>query len=175
MFEASKRIPVVGETVDPWIFLLLLGLAGSTTVGVMFAGEVFPNEPEKDARSHVIQLAAGLIVLLGAYFTAVNIREARAQQAFDRLSKVIDQLASESDAVRMGAIRLLEGLAMERLDLPSGSYGHTARLARQNAIRDALGALASEPRDSPVRASARRVLAAIQADHTSGSPLRSAP
>ncbi len=153
-------MPLVGDTADPWIFLVLTALVAVATFGVLFPEDVFPGDD--DARAHVIQVAAGLLVILGAYFTAVNIREVRAQQAFDRLCKVIEQLGNGSEAVRLGSIRLLESIALEKLDLPSGSAGEVTR-ARRDAIREALAALAAESAELPCGELARRVLEDLEA------------
>lgn len=156
---ASTRIPIVRETADPWIFLMLAGLVLLTALALAFPDEVFSGD--KDARTHVIQVAAGLLVILGAYFTSVNIREVRAHQSFERLHKVIGQLESESEAVRIGAIRLLESIALEKLDLPTGSAGEVTR-ARRKAIREALDAFARESQ-GPAVAVAQEVLANLGA------------
>jgi hypothetical protein len=160
LFSLSTRIPLAKETADPWIFLVLVALVVVATVGVVFPEDVFPGD--EDARSHVIQVAAGFLVILGAYFTAVNIREARAQHAFDRLCKVIEQLGSESEAVRIGAIRLLESIALEKLDLPGGSTGRVMR-ARNDAIVEALGSVAQESAGLPSTGLARQVLQDLEA------------
>jgi len=73
LFDLAGRIPIVHETADPWIFTVLLLLIGIAAYGVINADSVFPGD--KDARAHVIQAAAGFLVILGAYFTAVNLRE----------------------------------------------------------------------------------------------------
>jgi hypothetical protein len=160
LFDLSSRIPLVRETADPWIFLVLSVLFVATAFAVVFPEDVFAGD--RDARSHVIQVAAGLLVVLGAYFTAVNIRESRNQQAFDRLCRVIDQLGVESEAVRVGAVRLLESIALEKLDLPSGSTGDVLR-ARQHAVRDVLAAVARESTGSPSSDLAARVLSDLEA------------
>lgn len=155
LFDLAGRIPIVHETADPWIFTVLLLLVGLATYGVINADSVFPGD--KDARAHVIQVAAGFLVILGAYFTAVNLREARAHQAFDRLCRAVDQLGSESDAVRVGAVHLLESLALERLDLPTGSAGEVMQ-AKRSAIFEALEALAGDPAAGRSGEQARQVL-----------------
>jgi hypothetical protein len=170
LFDLANRMPIVGDTADPWIFLVLTALVAVATFGVLFPEDVFPGD--SDARAHVIQVAAGLLVILGAYFTAVNIREVRAQQAFDRLCKVIEQLGSGSEAVRLGSIRLLESIALEKLDLPSGSAGEMMR-ARRDAIREALASIAGESAELPYGELARRVLQDLEAragDVENGSP-----
>lgn len=160
LFGVPGRLPFVGETADPWIFTVLATLAVTAGLATAFAGEVFPHD--KDARGHVIQLAAGLLVLLGAYFTAVNIRETRAHQAFERLHKVLEQLGSPSEPVRLGAISLLESIAVERLDLPSGSATEEVTAARNHAVVTALQAVAAEEEGAPGE-SARATLRRLQA------------
>jgi hypothetical protein len=160
LFDLSTRVPLVRETADPWIFLVLTALVAVTTLAVIFPEDVFSGD--RDARGHVLQVAAGLLVILGAYFTAVNIREARAQQAFDRLCKVIEQLGSSSEAVRVGAVKLLESIALEKLDLPSGNSGEVM-LARHGAIREALACVAQESTELSSSALARQVLRDLDA------------
>jgi len=160
MFDLTGKLPIVGETADPWIFLVLMTLVAVAALGVAFPDDVFPGDD--DARAHVIQVAAGLLVILGAYFTAVNIREARAHQAFDRLCRVIEQLGNGNEAVRVGAVKLLESIALEKLDLPSGSAGEAMR-ARRNAIREALRAVAEESAERPSSELARQALQKLEA------------
>jgi hypothetical protein len=169
LFDVSTRIPLVRETADPWIFLVLAALVLATLFAVSFPGEVFPEDD--DARTHVIQLAAGALVILGAYFTAVNIREARAQQAFERLCRVIDQLGSETEAVRLGALRMLESIALEELDLPGGST-EAVLDARRRAIGEALAAVARDSADLPCGALAREVLQELEARRAADRPRR---
>ncbi len=165
LFDFAGRIPVARETADPWIFLVLIGLVAATVVALVFAREVFPDDD--DARGHVIQLATGMLVILGAYFTAVNIREVRAQQTFDRLCRVIEQLGSDSEPVRVGAIRLLESIALEKLDLPAGSAG-SALEARHVAVREALASVAAERGERPSVELAQRVLGELDARESRG-------
>lgn len=155
IFTLSTRVPLVRETADPWIFLVLLALVVVATAGVILAGDVFPGD--KDARTHVIQVATGLLVILGAYFTAVNIREVRAQRSFEQLCAVIDQLGSQSESVRVGAIRLLQSLAHEELDLPGGALGRVVE-TRRLAILDALAVVAGEHPATPCADLANEVL-----------------
>jgi len=159
LFEASTFLPFVGETADPWIFLVLSALVAVTVAGVALPHVVFPRD--RDARSHVIQVAGGLLVVLGAYFTAVNIREVRAQQAFERLCKVIEQLGDPSEHVRIGSVRLRESIALEDLDLTSGSMGDVRR-ARRNAIRDALVSVAGDQHKRGSADAARQVLLRLE-------------
>jgi hypothetical protein len=160
MFGLAGRIPLVRETADPWVFLELVVLVVVAGLGVAFAGAIFPGDDE--ARSHVLQVAAGVLIVFGAYFTSVNIREVRAHQAFERLQTVIDQLGSDSEAVRAGAIRLLQSIALEKLDLPTGSTGEVV-VARQRAVEDALSAVAAEAGDRPSKALAAEVLRELRA------------
>jgi hypothetical protein len=165
MFDFAGRIPVARETADPWVFLAMIGLVAATAAGLVFAHDVFPGDD--NARGYVIQLAAGMLVILGAYFTAVNIREARAQQAFDRLCRAIEQLGSDSEPVRVGAVRLLESIALEKLELPTGSAGD-ALAARQKAIREALALVSAERDGRPSVELAQRVLGELEARTSRG-------
>jgi hypothetical protein len=160
LFDVAGRIPIIKETADPWVFLELLVLAVAVGLGVAFPDAIFPGD--EDARTHVLQVGAGALVLLGAYFTAVNIRQVRADQAFDRLHKVIDQLGSDSEAVRAGAIRLLQSILLEKMDLPSGTAGE-AMAARRKAVENALAAAVAEAGGRPSTALAERVLNELRA------------
>jgi len=167
MFDAvSTRVPIVRETADPWIFLMLVGLVLATILALIFPEQVFSGD--RDPRTHIIQVAAGLLVILGAYFTSVNLREVRAHQSFERLCKTIGQLESDSEAVRIGAIRLLESLELEKLDLPTGSAGEVTS-ARRQAIREALEAFARESQ-GPAVAVAQEVLATLDARSAAARP-----
>lgn len=163
---SSPRLPLLAGAADPLILLVLVGLGLLAALGTAFAGQVFPDD--HDARGHVIQIAAGVLVLLGAYFTAVTVREARAQQAFERLQKTIDQLGSNSEAVRIGAIRPLEGIAWEKLDLPNSSSAAAVTASRPLAVWDVLSAVANEPAGT-APALARAVLDDLK-DHGFSAP-----
>ncbi len=160
LFALSNRVPLVREASDPMVLLVLAILVVATAIAVVFPSDVFPGD--KDARSHVLQLAGGVLVLFAAYFTSVNLRETRAQHAFERLSRAIEQLGSESEPVRIGAIKLLESIALERLELPSGTGG-SAAIARHEAVREALEAVAREPAGSSPSDLAREVLQKLEA------------
>lgn len=160
LFDVAGRIPIVKETADPWVFLELAILVVAVGFGVAFPDAVFPGD--EDARTHMLQVGAGVLVIFGAYFTAVNIRQARSDQAFDRLHKVIDQLGSDSEAVRAGAIRLLQSILLEKMDLPSGTAGE-AMAARRKAVEDALSAVADEAGERPSTALAEEVLNELRA------------
>src|SRR5947209_14320651 len=94
----------IGEAADPVVAGSLLLLAAAAAVCVALANHIFHGDPE--ARSHVIQIAGGVVVLLGAYFTAQQLVVQRAQRRGEMLSKLLDQLASKDPATQIGAIRL---------------------------------------------------------------------
>lgn len=148
---AFRRAPIVGESVDPVIagilwLVLMLGI-----VGVALAGSVlFPHD--KDARSHVIQLAGGVLLVLGAYFTVRNLMASQAQQYAERLRTTIAELDKSSPAVQRAAVNLLEAMAYENSGLPGNSEGKKVDGIRKNAIYVALKAFADTPdRDETAR------------------------
>ena len=160
LFGVFDRIPVVKEMADPIVAGVLGVLVLLTIAGVALPGQVFPHDHE--ARSHVMQIAAGLVVVFGAYYAAVNIREVRGQKYLERLSNVIDQVGSSQPAVRLGGIRLLQSIALERPLLPSDSMTTTAAVARKQAIREVLRSV-SEEGDTDVAQLAALVLKELTA------------
>jgi hypothetical protein len=136
LFNQLNRVPIVGETADPVVGSALIALTVLTIIGVALPGKLFPHDP--DARTHVLQLAGGLLVVIGVYWAAVNLRETRARQYFERLSAAIDQVGSESLAVQVGGIWLLKSLVLETPALPSDSSTKGAVEARNRAVFDVL-------------------------------------
>ncbi len=142
----TDRIPIVRETADP-VMTTVLGLViGLTIVGVCTPHTFFPHD--RNARTEVLQLAGGLLVVLGAYYTVLGITHRRAHEYLERLSKLIEQLGSPSQAVRLGTIRLLQSTAHEQPRFPRDSNTAQASAARQAAILDALAELSSEDESS---------------------------
>ena len=72
-FDVANRLPLVSETARPVDVRGARLVRHSPAAAVAFPGVIFPRH--HDARSHVLQVAGGLLVILGAYFTAVTIRE----------------------------------------------------------------------------------------------------
>lgn len=102
-----------------------------------------------DDRAVVIQCAAGLVVCAGLYFTAVGLREGRADRYADRLTRALDQLGSDQEAVRVGAIRLLAGMLLENPGIPEDPASRSAMRVRKLAIREALAVVAREVEGRP--------------------------
>jgi hypothetical protein len=157
LFAFCDRLPLIGETADPVIAAMLVGIGLLTLIAVAIPSAIFPGD--KDARSHVIQVAAGVVLILGAYFAPVSIRELRSQQYSDRLGRIFDQLASSNEVTRIGAIRLLHAVAIEQRALPADAGTKAATIARRRAIWDVLSVI-SKDQDSTLA----RLAAEIQAD-----------
>jgi hypothetical protein len=66
---------------------------------------------EGSARSTILQLIAGLFVVLGIAYTAVQVRISRETHYTDRYTKAIDQLGHAKPIVRVGGIVALRRLA----------------------------------------------------------------
>jgi hypothetical protein len=158
----TDRIPVIRETADPVVATVLLGLVGLTIVGICVPHTVFPHDAS--ARTHVLQLAGGLLFVFGAYYTGLTIRDRRAHEYLERLAKLIEQLDSKDPAVRIGTIRLLQGMAFEKPALPRDSTTAAASTARLNAILDTLTEIANGP-DSSVSSLAKEVFDDLSASH----------
>lgn len=155
LFGLCDRIPFIKETADPVVATVLALLLLLAIVGISIPGQIFPHD--NAARSHVMQMAGGLVVVFGAYYATVNLREVRAQRYLDRLSTVIEQVGSPSEPVRLGSIRLLQSAALEKPALPSDSMTAGAVAARQKAIREVLDAISGEG-DTPAARLAARVI-----------------
>lgn len=153
-FSLFDRIPIVGEFADPIIATVLLAIMAVTAGALLLSSQIFPHDHE--ARSHVIQIAGGLVLILGLYYASVTVRELRAQQYLERLSTLISQLASTNEAVRAGTLRLLQSAALERPTLPSDSTTEGAAQARRRAIWEAV-TLVSKEGDSDASALAAAI------------------
>jgi hypothetical protein len=142
--EPFRRVPVIKDAADPVVAGVLWLVVILTVAGVALAGTViFPHD--KDARSHIIQLAGGMIVILGAYFTARRLVAGQTQQYVERLGATLALLDSDHEATRIGAIKLLQGMAVEGAGLPRNSGGIESAGAWQAAIQQALKAVADNP------------------------------
>lgn len=159
IFAFFDRMPVVRQSGDPVIAGVLLLFIALVVLALVLAKVFFPGDDR--ARTYVIQLAAGLLALFVFYFAAINLRTSRAQHYADRLSRAIDQLGSSSDVVRVGAIRLLEGLALEAPEIPGDDASRLAARAYRLAISDVLGEVA-DGREEELARRAQRVLASLE-------------
>jgi hypothetical protein len=142
LFAVCYRIPVIKELADPIIATVLVFVLLIAVVGITIPGAIFPHD--SGARGHVMQAVGGLVVIFGAYYASVNLREARAQQYLERLSTIITQVGNPNEAVRLGAIRMLQSTALERPALPSDSMAARAVNARRMAISEVLESVSNE-------------------------------
>lgn len=70
-------------------------------------------------RTVLVQVVAGLVLVVGLVFTALNVYISREGQITDRYTKAVDQLADERLSVRLGGIYALERIARDsRRDHP---------------------------------------------------------
>jgi hypothetical protein len=81
------------------------------------------SDLQNDARSILLQGLAGLLVVFGAVAAWRQVQVAREGHIADRFSHAVDQLGSESAAVRVGGIYALERVAKtSRADRPTIQY-----------------------------------------------------
>jgi uncharacterized protein YjbI with pentapeptide repeats len=66
-----------------------------------------------DVRTTAVQATAGLVLLLGAYFTWRQLHTAREGQVTERFTRAIDHLGSDQLDVRLGGIYALERIARD--------------------------------------------------------------
>ena len=66
-----------------------------------------------DVRTTAVQATAGLVVLLGAYFTWRQLLTAREGQVTDRFTHAIDHLGADQLDIRLGGIYALERIARD--------------------------------------------------------------
>lgn len=125
-----------------------------TMVAIALPTTVFPHD--HDGRTHVLQIAGGLLVVLGVYYTSIALRDRRAHEYLERLATCIGQLDSACKATRVGAVRLIQGIALETPVLPSDSTTEGALAARRSAIWDVLCEFSRDP-DMDVAELATRV------------------
>jgi hypothetical protein len=143
------RVPVLQDTDDPPLFVFLGVLFVAVTVGLLVATNLFSDEPSKAARDHVLQISAGVLVLIGAYTAVRTTTTTRDHTASQRLTSTLALLGSSDEAVQIGAIYHLPRLARMR-----GAAND------QDAIRKALEHLRPHPRD-PSEAVAQAVECAL--------------
>jgi hypothetical protein len=134
-----KRIPLIGGAADP-VAMVALGLLGLVAITLVWLGPHILRG-DRDARSHIIQLLGLVAVLVGGYFTARQLMAGHTQKYAERLGAALEQLGSDKMPVRLGAIRLLEGLAAESKGLPGDKRGRAVEEAWNGAIADALAEL----------------------------------
>jgi uncharacterized protein YjbI with pentapeptide repeats len=66
-----------------------------------------------DVRTTAVQATAGIVVLVGAYFTWRQLHTAREGQVTERFTRAIDQLGSDQLDIRLGGIYALERIARD--------------------------------------------------------------
>jgi hypothetical protein len=109
-----RRNPGLEALTRPPVPLALIGLVTFvviTILSVRYAGDLFPDD--REARGHVLQIAAGVLVTLGVYFTALGLTFNRWQKRVELLGEAIDRLVANNEAVRIGAVWTLEHLAYD--------------------------------------------------------------
>lgn len=156
-FKFFTQVPVIRDTGDPEYAGILLLFAGTVVAGLVLMGT--------HDYTHVLQTAGGALVLLGLYFTGVNLRSARAEQYAARLISAIAHLASDSEAVRVATIRLLEAMLLEAPNVLSEEHARVT--SYKQAVREALAVICDE--GDTYAASAARAVAANIRSRESGS------
>jgi uncharacterized protein YjbI with pentapeptide repeats len=68
---------------------------------------------QNDARATLLQGAAGLLLVIGAVATWWQLQISREGQLTERFSRAVEQLGSDNEDVRIGAIRTLERIAKD--------------------------------------------------------------
>jgi hypothetical protein len=71
---------------------------------------------EGSVRATILQLVAGLFVILGIAYTAIQVRISRETHYTDRYTKAIDQLGHTRPIVRVGGIVALKRLASNSVE-----------------------------------------------------------
>jgi hypothetical protein len=160
IFAIFDRVPVVRQTGDPVIAGVLMLFALAVIVALALAEDIFPGDDR--ARTYVVQIAGGFLALFVFYFASINLRTSRAQHYADRVSKAIEQVGSTSDVVRIGAVRLLEGLALEEPEIPGDDASRLAARAYRRAIADVLAEIA-DGESGELASKARHILASLEA------------
>jgi hypothetical protein len=142
--EIPTHLPLIANASDPVVAAALWLVFLAATAGLIWAHRILPSDHE--ARTHIIQIAGGIVVLFGSYFAANRLAVQRSQQRAEMLRKLLDHLGSSRPAVRVGAVRLMESLALEP---PANRVAAGETQGQLRAIHDALTALrASEDCDS---------------------------
>lgn len=110
------------RTVLAWIVLCAAGsvivLVGVEVPGWMRkAGELPTRKDQLEAQNQIvttlIQLAGGLVVVTGLYFTARTIYVSQEGQITERFNKAIDHLGADKLAMRLGGIYALARIAAD--------------------------------------------------------------
>jgi hypothetical protein len=147
LFQRANQVPFLGQLVDPVAASVLLVFALGTGIALLVAGTDVP----------VLQCAAGLLVCAGVYYTAMGLRDARAERHHDRIIALFGQLGSEQPAIQMGAVTLLAGLLVEERDLPRDPGTALAIAYRKLAIEVVLESVAADDA-APAQTWARQIL-----------------
>lgn len=100
------------------IALALAALAFWLLPALLVTTNAVPNAVQRiklqnDVRTTGVQLLGGVVLAIGAFFTARNIQINRDYQLTDRYTRAVEQLGHESVAVRLGGIYGLERIARE--------------------------------------------------------------
>ena len=138
-----------------------IGLFLLAGILIFVVAPLFAQSPADvgDARTSAIQLIAGVVVAVGALFTARTYRLNRTGQITERFTKAIGQLGDDKVEIRLGGIYALEQIAKE-----PGSNHHPQIMEVLTAyVRERAPAL---PKQSITEASSAITTEDAQADGT---------
>lgn len=152
VYRASDRVPVLKEMADPVIAGCLGLVVVAAAIGLFFAGDLFPGDENPEAT--VLQTGGGLVLAIGVYFTAVNIRLARAAKHAEHIATVLGLLDTDREDVRVGAVKLLEAVGTEAPDVPGDIASRRAAVARHASIIAVLEEVAAAGRSPSASAAA---------------------
>jgi hypothetical protein len=107
----SRQLDALTRPVERLLAGALVLIVAGTYVAVRYAHDLLPGDT--DPRGHMLQIAAGVIVVLGAYFTAIGLTFNRAQRRIELLGKTVEQLANKDEATRISAVWVLEAIAYD--------------------------------------------------------------
>jgi hypothetical protein len=166
-FKFFDHVPVIRDTGDPEYAGIFVLFACAVLIALIVLGN------SNNAYTHVLQTAGGALVALGVYLTTVNLRSTRSEHYASRLMTAMGQLNSESEATRVGTIRLLEAMLVET---PKVNTADRERLVRyKEAVVEALDVIAAqgETREADVaRSVASTVAASLAEDRVQPTPVQ---
>ncbi len=151
-FKFFYHVPVMRDTADPEYAGIYFLFMCAVAAALLAFGQ------SSNAYTHILQTAGGALVVLGVYLTSVNLRISRSEQYAGRLITAIGQLDSQSEAVRLGTIRLLQAILVEA---PHVTTEDRERLGGyKRAVKEALDVVSAqgEPREADL---ARTVSGAV--------------
>lgn len=158
VYGAFDRVPVLREMADPVIAGCLAVVVLAVAVALVFAPDILPRDDNPEAS--IVQVGGGLVLVVGVYFTAVNIRLSRAANHSEHIATVLALLDTDREDVRLGAVKLLQAVGTESPDTPGDSASRAAARARQASIIGTLEVVAQG--QSPAAEAARQALAQLR-------------